>query len=91
MPGRHLFSHPQPSPAASTIGSSNDPRKGNLKSMEAHPASEQVTTTIGTFYQWAVADTPTTVALIFALAGAIFVGIYLIRRLRSAHSADKKV
>ena len=28
------------------------------------------------------ADTPTTVALIFALAGAVFVGIYIIRRLR---------
>jgi flagellar biogenesis protein FliO len=75
-----------------TIGSSNDPRKGILKSMEAHPAtSEQVTTTVGTFSQWAVADAPMVIALIFALAGAIFVGIYLIRRLRGAHSADKKV
>jgi hypothetical protein len=59
--------------------------------MEAHPASsEEVTTTIGTFYQWAVADAPTTIALIFALAGAIFIGIYLIRRLRAVHAADKK-
>ena len=49
--------------------------------MEAQTAQpEQVTTTIGTFYQWA--DTPTTVALIFAMAGAFFVGIYIIRRVR---------
>ena len=56
--------------------------------MEAQPASEQVTTTIGTFYQWV--DTPTTIALIFALAGAIFVGIYVIRRVRGSKGADKK-
>lgn len=50
--------------------------------METQPApSEQVTTTIQAIYQWA--DTPTTVALVFALAGTIFVGIYVIRRLRS--------
>jgi flagellar biogenesis protein FliO len=57
--------------------------------MDTQPAPpEQVTTTIGAFYQWA--DTPTTVALIFALAGTVFVGIYIIRRLRSK-SPDKKV
>ncbi len=51
--------------------------------MEAQPVqSEHVTTTIGAFYQWA--DTPTTVGLIFALAGAIFVGIYIIRRIRGS-------
>ena len=56
--------------------------------MEAQPAQpENVTTTIGTIYQWV--DTPTTVALIFALAGAIFVGIYVIRRLRGGKSPDK--
>ena len=60
--------------------------------MEAHPAtSEQVTTTVGTFSHWGLTDTPTIVALIFAFAGAVFVGIYLIRRLRNAHGADKKV
>ena len=60
--------------------------------MEAHPAtSEQVTTTVGTFSQWALTDTSTIVALIFAFAGAVFVGIYLIRRLRTVHGADKKV
>ena len=57
--------------------------------METQPApTEQVTTTMGAFYQWA--DTPTTVALIFALAGAVFVGIYIIRRLRSKDT-NKKV
>ncbi len=46
--------------------------------MEAQTAQpEQVTTTIGSFY-----DTPTTVALIFAVAGAFFVGLYVIRRIR---------
>ena len=50
------------------------------------PQTEQVTTTIGTFYQWA--DTPTTVAMVFALAGAVFVGIYIIRRIRGKR-ADK--
>lgn len=49
---------------------------------------EQVTTTIATFYHWV--DTPTTVSLIFALAGAVFVGIYVIRRLRGNRSAEKK-
>ncbi len=63
--------------------------QGILNGMEAHPAtSEQVTTTVGTFSQWA--DTPTTVGLIFALAGAIFVGIYIIRRLRRGARADKQ-
>jgi len=57
--------------------------------MEVHPAtSEQVTTTVATFSQWA--DTPTTVGLIFALAGAIFVGIYIIRRLRGSKGPDKQ-
>jgi flagellar biogenesis protein FliO len=56
--------------------------------MEVHPAaSEHVTTTVATFSQWA--DTPTTVGLIFALAGAIFVGIYIIRRLRGGKAAGK--
>jgi flagellar biogenesis protein FliO len=58
--------------------------------MEAQPPqTEHVTTTVATFYQWA--DTPTTVGMIFALAGAVFVGIYIIRRLRGSKSADKKV
>jgi len=49
--------------------------------MDTQPAqTEQVVTTMGTFYQWV--DTPTTVALIFGLAGAIFLGIYFIRRIR---------
>ena len=57
--------------------------------MEAQTAQpEQVTTTIGTFYQWV--DTPTTVALIFALAGAFFVGIYIVRRVRNGGNIDKK-
>jgi len=57
--------------------------------METQPApTEQVTTTIGAFYQWV--DTPTTVALVFAMAGACFVGIYLIRRLRGKNT-NKKV
>jgi hypothetical protein len=42
--------------------------------------TEQVTTTIGAFWHWV--DTPTTVALIFGLAGAIFLGIYILRRIR---------
>ena len=50
--------------------------------------TEQVSTTIGTFYQWV--DTPTTVALVFGLAGAVFLGIYIIRRIRGQR-ADKKV
>ena len=49
--------------------------------METQPApTEQVTTTMGAFYQWV--DTPTTVALVFAMAGAVFLGIYMIRRVR---------
>ncbi len=48
--------------------------------MEIQPTSEQVTTTVGTFYHWV--DTPTTVALVFAMAGSCFIGIYIIRRLR---------
>jgi flagellar biogenesis protein FliO len=56
--------------------------------MDTQPAqSEHVTTTVGAFYQWA--DTPMTVALIFALAGAIFIGIYAMRRMRTPKSADK--
>ncbi len=87
MPGK---TPPGSIETAPTIGSSNHPRKRILKSMEAQPAaSEQVTTTVGAFYQWA--DTPTTVGLIFALAGAIFVGIYVMRRLRSSKADEKKV
>jgi hypothetical protein len=57
--------------------------------MDTQPAqSEQVTTSIGAFYQWA--DTPVTVALIFGLAGAIFIGIYAIRRVRAAKSPSKQ-
>jgi flagellar biogenesis protein FliO len=52
------------------------------------PPTETVTTTMGAFYHWV--DTPTTVALVFALAGAVFVGIYAIRRLRGK-GTDKKV
>ncbi len=52
------------------------------------PPTETVTTTMGAFYHWV--DTPTTVALVFALAGAVFVGIYVIRRLRGK-GANKKV
>jgi flagellar biogenesis protein FliO len=47
----------------------------------------QVTTTSGTFYSWV--DTPTTVALVFALAGAIFIGIYCLRRIRN-RTAERK-
>jgi hypothetical protein len=58
--------------------------------MDTQPsASEQVTTTISTVYHWAVADPPTTVGLIFALAGAVFLGIYAIRRLRGSKSPSK--
>ena len=57
--------------------------------MEPQPVqTEHVTTTIGTVYQWA--DNPTTVGLIFALAGAVFVGIYIIRRRRGSKAAEKK-
>jgi hypothetical protein len=56
--------------------------------MDTQPAqSEQVTTSILTIPHWV--DTPTTVGLIFALAGAIFVGIYIIRRLRGSKAPDK--
>jgi len=86
MPGTTHF----PTPGPLTIGSQNHPRKGILKCMEAHPAAaEQVTTTTGTFSHWAVTDTPTTVALIFAVAGAIFIGIYLLRRLRGDKTSGK--
>jgi hypothetical protein len=51
------------------------------------PPTEQVTTTIGAIYQWA--NTPTTVVLIFALAGAFFLGIYMIRRLRGKNPNRK--
>jgi hypothetical protein len=50
--------------------------------------SEHVTTTIQTIYQWA--DTPTTVGMIFGLAGAVFIGIYIIRRLRGSRAAANK-
>jgi flagellar biogenesis protein FliO len=39
-----------------------------------------ITTTVGAFSQWP--DTPTTVALVFALAGTFYLGIYALRRLR---------
>jgi hypothetical protein len=42
---------------------------------------EQVVSTTGTLYQWV--DTPMSVALVFGLAGAVFLGIYFIRRIRS--------
>jgi len=42
---------------------------------------------MGAIYQWA--DTPTTIALVFGLAGAIFLGIYFIRRSRGNDSAKK--
>jgi flagellar biogenesis protein FliO len=58
-----------------------------MESTQTAP-TEQVTTTTATFYHWL--DTPMTVALIFALAGAIFVGIYLIRRLRSGRHVNKQ-
>ena len=43
------------------------------------PETVQVVTT-STYYSWV--DTPTTVALVFALAGAIYLGIYCLRRIR---------
>jgi hypothetical protein len=57
--------------------------------MDTQPAQvEQVVTTTGSFYQWA--DTPTTVALVFGLAGGIFLAIYMIRRIRGK-GADKEI
>jgi len=41
---------------------------------------EVVTTTTGVFYQWI--DQPLAVAMIFGVAGAFFIGIYLLRRKR---------
>jgi hypothetical protein len=56
--------------------------------METQPAqTEQVVTVVGTFQKWV--DTPTTVALVFGLAGAIFLGIYVIRRIRRTNSGKK--
>jgi hypothetical protein len=60
-----------------------------LWAMETQSAQpEQVTTTIQTIYQWA--DTPTTVGMIFGLAGAVFIGIYIIRRVRGSRGIEKK-
>ncbi len=55
---------------------------GAGKSMNSTPTLEtaQVVTTTGALYTWP--DTPTTVALLFALAGAIFLAIYALRRIR---------
>jgi hypothetical protein len=50
-------------------------------------ANEQVVTTIYAIYQWA--DTPTTIALVFGLAGAVFLGIYMLRRIRGKSSVQK--
>ncbi len=47
-----------------------------------------ITTTIGTIAKWA--DTPTTVALVFALAGSTYLGIYALRRLRQRTQAKGK-
>jgi len=43
--------------------------------------TEQVVSTTGAIYQWV--DTPMSVALVFGLAGAVFLGIYFIRRIRN--------
>ncbi len=51
------------------------------------PDVVQVTTTSGTFASWV--DTPTTVALVFALAGAVFIGLYCLRRIRNRTAARK--
>ncbi len=48
------------------------------------PQPVEVVTTIGTIYSWV--DTPTTVALLFGLAGAFFIGIYILRRIRAKKS-----
>jgi len=57
--------------------------------MDIQPTqTEKVVTTMGAIYQWA--DTPTTIALVFGLAGAIFLGIYFIRRVRSKNIAKDK-
>jgi predicted permease len=56
--------------------------------METQPTQfEQVVTTVEKIYQWA--DTPTTVALVFGLAGAFFLGIYILRRIRRKDAAKK--
>jgi hypothetical protein len=57
--------------------------------MDPHPAQiEQVSTTTWSISQWV--DTPTTVALVFALAGAVFLGIYGIRRIRRTRADLKR-
>jgi hypothetical protein len=49
------------------------------------PEVEQVITTTGISYQWV--DAPMTVALVFGLAGAVYLGIYCIRRIRASSPA----
>jgi hypothetical protein len=46
-----------------------------------------VTESVTTFSQWI--DAPVAVALLFGLAGAFFVGIYLIRRARERRMGTK--
>ncbi len=46
----------------------------------ADAGTTTVTTTTGIVQQWV--DTPMAVALIFGLAGAFFIGIYFLRRLK---------
>ncbi|MCE0482786.1 MAG: hypothetical protein LV479_00945 [Methylacidiphilales bacterium] len=52
-----------------------------IQSAAAQPAPVEISTT-GLIYSWV--DTPMAVALIFALAGAFFVGIYFLRRSRKS-------
>ena len=47
-----------------------------------------VTATVGVVYSWI--DTPMAVALLFALAGAVFIGIYILRRIRKAPGTENQ-
>ncbi len=51
------------------------------------PGTAEIVTTTGTLYTWP--DAPTSAALLFALAGAIFLAIYALRRIRG--EVPKKV
>ncbi len=48
------------------------------------PQPAEVVTTIGTISSWV--NTPVAVALLFALAGAVFIGIYSLRRILAKKS-----
>jgi hypothetical protein len=54
--------------------------------MNSTPDSTDVTVTTGVVSSWL--STPMIVALLFAMAGAIFIGIYILRRIRKPSGTE---